>query len=455
MEGTDLLTKIKNYKNLFGENKFAYNIKNIICSMWAGMVCFGFQLKENKINKISEKINNVIDNLKNDINVLKYEQIKNVNIAESLNKSFELLFGVNYKKISGLIKNKIRYEDISPKKDGKHILYHDYYSIPYKLDKYYTTYLNSKIYSYRNNYIRENSTKEELEAIDMMTPFIKSEEPQPGDSKEELEWRCSYKKRNELNKKLDKMIDGYTKCIKKKFVNLLNILVDYYKANPELDSNLEKYYEALHIIQFTSNSLPQLDMNLHMLNSGFDEILLYEYFKNIILFYPNQYSIKKLLVLNSISFNYTYINRIIDIKEKHSVLYDELYEKYKKLFDDVITSYSKILPLLKKKISWVTDYIEMITKQKESIKENKDIMIKYDSVIDIVPYLNDCAIRDYFDRSDDFLELYKLLTNTDFVENPVDELVYNMYGGKVTNNDPYYSKYLKYKKKYLQQKNHK
>lgn len=455
LEETDLLTKIKKYKNLFEENKFAYNVKNIICSMWAGMVCFGFQLKEKKINKISEKINNVIDNLKNDINFMEREKIKNTNTAKNLNDSFELLFGVNYKNISDLIKNKIRYEDISYKKEGKHIVYYDNYSIPSKLEKYFTTLLNSEIYKYRTNYIRENLTKEELEVNGMISPMIISEEPQPGDSEEDLEWRRGYKKTNKLNKEVDKMIDGFTKCKKKEFIDLFNIFIDYHNANPELDSNLEKYYDSLHMIEFISNSLPQLNMNLHMLNAGFDEILLYEYFKNIILFYPNQNSIKKLLVLNSISFNYTYINRIIDVKEKYTLLYDELDENNKKIFDDVITSYSKIPPLLGKPIDSMIDYIELITKQKERLEGNKDIMIKYNSVMDILPYFNNYAIKDYFDRSDDFLKLYKLLTNTDFVENPVDKLVYNMYGGKVTNNDPYYSKYLKYKKKYLQQKNHK
>jgi hypothetical protein len=270
-----------------------------------------------------------------------------------------------------------------------------------------------------------------------------------------------YKKthsKNEIKKITEQNKKKIELCVKKEILNFTNELIDLFNQNPNLESLLKLYFEIYDSYQkcpaSDKSKRDLLREDYKKLFIGFDEILLYKYFQQIIVFNQNQRQIKKLSILNSLSFSFPYIEALAKIKSKCFSLYNVLDSTYKKIVDDISTEYERI-PLINYKMHKPKHYNEMINLQKKILKDKTDTMIMYDSTIDIIPFYHDVIIKYYPAFGPEFKSIYKLLTDTDFVDTvgQREKLVYDISGGANYNNDAtqkmYYSKYLKYKKKYI------
>jgi hypothetical protein len=422
-EEKSLLDIINENKNFIKNDKYDYNgIKNIICPIWAGMISFGFQLKKERMNKITIKINNLIDKLAEDIKLLNDfdKSAQKKELLDSLITSVKKL-EIKALDVDYLLDNRITEKDILPYLKKMNTENLDECVIPPKLNKYLTA-------QYEDFYSK------------LVKTFLAENEG--GDHFQKM---YDFRKKN-LNK-----INIYAKT---QTIEYAKLIINTIRGQPRLGQllyglcNLQDSFDYAYKL---ANDIYAVDLD--KLRIGFDEILLYKYFQKIIVFNQNPRQIQKLSILNSLSFNFTYMTALSQIKTELPNLIDLFNYRYKKLAKNMNVNYD-IVPMIDSNIKNIEEYIDMINQQKKILEEQNDLMIKYNSQIDIIPFFNNVLLDSYFTFDSKFREIYKLLTNTDFVDIPTEtnELVYNIRGGAFTNEytkNKYYSKYLKYKKKYL------
>lgn len=442
--------------------------------MWAGMISFCYQLNEDRLTEKSEKIKKVIDNIKNDRLELIKKMVEIENYMEKLNK---YLADINYfknPKYDLLVENKLVLKDIDSE-SAKKIILDDLFKIPDKL----------KIDSDSRRKIQDRLTKEETKYVNQQIKHELSPEYQQilidldiggispiglltsekiNNASEEIKKTLVYKMSVALQKEQEitkcyKSTPEYLLFVKKEkelIVNMINDFIELGTLNKNFYKNLEEYYNAEDKLKGMNAQLLKIKTDLRRLDIGFDEILLYEYFKKIIVFYPNKYYVSKLLLLNSISFSFGYIQRIIDVKRFYKYIYDELNTKNKKYIDDIQIKYSLCKDTEIENLNSIIDqidkknYVDSVEVQKKIIASKFGSMIKYDSVIDVRPYFNTYLYKDYIDQTDIFKKYYKSVTGKDYIENNGSYIAYNIVGGKKIIVDNYFNKYMKYKSKYLQ-----
>lgn len=462
---------------LFSDDRFSLNLKNFISPMWAGMISFCYQLNEDRLIEKSEKIKKVIDNITNDRLELKKKMVEIDNYMENLNK---YLVDINYfknPKYDLLVENKFILKDIG-NESAKKIILDDLFKIPDKLkiDSYSRRKIQDRLKEAETKYVnqqikRELSQEYQQILIDLdnggISPVGLLTSEKINNASEEIKKTLVYKMSIALQKEKEitecyKSTPEYLLLVKKEkelIVNVINDFIELGTLNKKFYKNLEEYYNADNKLKGMNAQLLKIKTDLHRIDIGFDEILLYEYFKKIIVFYPNKYYVSKLLLLNNISFSFGYIQRIIDVKLFYKYIYDELDIKNKKYIDDIQIKYSLCKDAEIENLNGIIDqidkknYVDSIEIQKKIIAAKFGSMIKYDSVIDVRPYFNTYLYKDYIEETDIFKNYYKSITGTDYIENNRSDIAYDIVGGY--NNisaDNYFNKYMKYKSKYLQKK---
>lgn len=419
------LDLVENNISLFGDNKFLYRIKNIVAPIWAGMICFGFQLNINKFNKDSKKINNLINKTKNELNHVRGELNRLTDESETL---FKKLSSVGYFEKIGYFKKEykplkeinIKIEDIKKEfrmevGDRFYVDRSNDYSISEKFS-FVNTGIKRKFVLEKYKYIEKNLDTEDREMRNMMTP--------PLDTPEYEAMLIEQEKKKELGKIFDETFGEFEKEEKKNFFTVLNELLELAEKNVDLVSDENKYYKNLQLVNLYWPICEKIKNDIDSLNIGFDEILMYKYFKNIILFTNNDNSITKLTILNNISFNFSYNNRL-------KFLLDTIDEHLKNNITPYFANYFTIDNGTYDNFENMDKYIESISIQKKTIEEENEQMIKYNSNIDIAPYYYNLYVYDFFTNSDKFKKFFKELTGEDYIENTLEQLVYNITGGKI------------------------
>ena len=313
-ESKNIRELINENKNLFTDNKFLYGEnKNLICSLWAGMICFGFQLNNTRFNNISIKINNLLNKLNNDIKQLEIDK-KKINLTIPIIKRELISNGYNVDKFNLLFNSNITMEKIN--------LFKEKNKNCFDKDKFIELINPTELINYYNNYVEKINETDMKEYIKLQLgevnynrinrPLVRepsfnfySDSDSDNDSDNDVpipipipntDSEPNIKSIEQLYKEYEIIEECYKKGIKeinkKKDIDMLNEFIDLCNENYSINEQLTLYYNEQLKFNYNSSIITKITNNYKNMNLGFDEILLYKYFKKISLFNVDEKSYK-------------------------------------------------------------------------------------------------------------------------------------------------------------------